>query len=551
MNRNLVLIAVFIIAVVATSCTTTSVSVTIVPKDYNFGTITFGESASTDIILTNKYNVDISLISTNLQGLNPQQFVVIAGGSPGTLIPGKNSTHTISVLFTPTGGAAQALLVINYTDNKGRPKFLEVELKGDCLAVPLFEISVTNTPPSHDFGTLNLGQFLDFTITIDNTGIADLNITDIQIGGTDFIVFSGWTGVTVVVAPGTNVDIVVRFEPTVTGTLQDTISITHDATNDVSPFDIALSGIGTDPQFATNIAGTPPEIDFGLLFTSAPAVSQKFEISNIGTGDLVISSMQITGNEYSIASGWSGTPITIIASAKVEITLKFNPTSDGVKNGTISIAHSASNVASPYEANLLGEGKSNYTAETFTKGMTPISGGSTLYLSDDDYQSIPIGFTFNYYGNDYTNIYVCSNGFAGFGPGLTDYDWWEEFYPLPSSYTPNNTIYLFSCDLDPSYSGSIKYKLEGSMPDRVLTIEYSNVPDYDLTGYVTGQIKIYETANYIELHYSTSGMSWPSMGWTDIIIGLDDMNGTKGVDYDGVNHNPATYTEPTTNIRYK
>ena len=52
------------------------------------------------------------------------------------------------------------------------------------------------------------------------------------------------------------------------------------------------------------------------------------------------------------------------------------------------------------------------TSITFAPETTS---GTPISLSDDDVQGpFPIGFTFQFYGNNYTDFYVVSNGWIGF-----------------------------------------------------------------------------------------------------------------------------------------
>jgi YVTN family beta-propeller protein len=68
--------------------------------------------------------------------------------------------------------------------------------------------------------------------------------------------------------------------------------------------------------------------------------------------------------------------------------------------------------------------------------------GWTSY--DDGYAGpIPIGFSFNYYGTDYTDLYIGTNGFVSFGRGYGTIPGGT----LPQTSNPNNDIALFGSDL--------------------------------------------------------------------------------------------------------
>jgi len=85
-----------------------------------------------------------------------------------------------------------------------------------------------------------------------------------------------------------------------------------------------------------------------------------------------------------------------------------------------------------------------------------ISGtGSPVALGDDDVSAaLPIGFWFNFYGNDVTEFYIQSNGFIAFEePTLLYY---SNSCPLSVS-SPDSVVALMWDDLDPADAGSLAY----------------------------------------------------------------------------------------------
>jgi hypothetical protein len=73
--------------------------------------------------------------------------------------------------------------------------------------------------------------------------------------------------------------------------------------------------------------------------------------------------------------------------------------------------------------------------------------GVNIYLEEDDQLRGPfaIGFEFPYYGQIYTQLYVCSNGWIGFGPTTPEY----LNRPIPTGDIPNNMLAVFWDDLLP------------------------------------------------------------------------------------------------------
>ena len=76
--------------------------------------------------------------------------------------------------------------------------------------------------------------------------------------------------------------------------------------------------------------------------------------------------------------------------------------------------------------------------------------GTPITLSDDDMQGpFSIGFTFQFYGNNYTDFYVGSNGWIGFSSVMNTS---LSAMPIPDSagYVPRDCIMLSWEDLNPS-----------------------------------------------------------------------------------------------------
>ena len=181
------------------------------------------------------------------------------------------------------------------------------------------------------------------------------------------------------------------------------------------------------------------------------------------------------------------------------------------------------------------------------EGLTnnPYAGAFTsVTLSDDQTTAgLPIGFTFNFFGTDYTQFVISSNGFISFDPlagngccsGQT----------LPEALDPNNLIALAWNDLNPGGGGTIGYTTIGSAPNRILIVNYSNVPHFGGSGTpVTVQAKLYESTNVIEIH-STSNVT----DGTEQTLGVENAPGTCGVTAMGTNAN-TTFSVNNEMIRF-
>lgn len=150
------------------------------------------------------------------------------------------------------------------------------------------------------------------------------------------------------------------------------------------------------------------------------------------------------------------------------------------------------------DANVTTGSCNTYTVASIP--FAPLSGtGTTLTLGDDQVSAaIPLGFTFNFFCNDFTEIYVSSNGFVTFNPlsgsGCCSGD------VLPSA-TLSDFIAGTWNDLYPPGAGTISHFTVGTTPNRRFVINYNGIPHCcGTTADNIFQIILYETTNVIEIH---------------------------------------------------
>ncbi|MCD4679369.1 MAG: hypothetical protein K8S00_03175, partial [Bacteroidales bacterium] len=162
--------------------------------------------------------------------------------------------------------------------------------------------------------------------------------------------------------------------------------------------------------------------------------------------------------------------------------------------------------------NVFGQAaaSSNYDIQTGTVGTTyswiDCSAGTSIVSGDDAQASISWPFTFSFYDNTYTtsdNISVATNGFIRLdGTATTSYS-------AASNYTLSGTSIelgqiiatsVYDCSVGGIGSSWVRYVVTGSAPNRILTIEYSDVEiDYDDETYADVQVSFYETSNLVVL----------------------------------------------------
>ncbi len=133
--------------------------------------------------------------------------------------------------------------------------------------------------------------------------------------------------------------------------------------------------------------------------------------------------------------------------------------------------------------------------------------GTPVILSDDQNSDfLPIGFSFNFYGTNYTEFRISANGWIGFIAPLTGYfnmDLETMDANKCSNMYPNTGILGVLNDFNPGNIGNrIRYQTIGNAPNRKLIVSYNSIPFFFFfcTSYATFQIQLSETSNIIEVH---------------------------------------------------
>lgn len=161
----------------------------------------------------------------------------------------------------------------------------------------------------------------------------------------------------------------------------------------------------------------------------------------------------------------------------------------------------------------------------------------TVAFTYDSYTGLlPLGFTFNFFGANYTGFYLSNNGWLSFSPPVNS--GCCEGQKLPNASQPNNLIAFAWEDLEPYYGGTVRYQTLGNAPFRKLVVEFMEVPHYYLDDPVTVQVILYESTNVIEIH-TTSMPGNPTGWWAPHTMGIENAGGTKAVVVPGRNASNA------------
>ena len=419
----------------------------------------------------------------------------------------------------------------------GSSKSIYVKLSVDSLA----------------YGSVFLSDSSELSFKIINESSKVYDITDVLILGNDaaeFTITSGWAGL-VTVQPETELEITVEFTPISTGTKDVHIEISHSYAKEESPVILKVSA---ESVVDAELQSTPAKYHYGFIPVGS-SNDKDFVLKNVGGDAIDISEIAFVGegeSSYEILSGWDGSPFKLSSGTERTVSVRFSPNSDGEKIVKMRVTHNGSN--SPLDVDLTGGGGFGYIKEEFALGMTSIRNTGTEITTDDylddEYYNFNLGFTFTYFGQEYSTIWVCENGWVSFGqdPG----DPFYENFALPASNVSDSAIYPFWDDVEFNKSdvpdAKWVYEIQDDAPNRIFVVEWYKLNRYNTApvSVATYQLRLYETSNIIEFHYSENVDEWANSAWT-ATIGLQDANTGNFLEIAG---SPSISKQPTVNYRF-
>lgn len=199
---------------------------------------------------------------------------------------------------------------------------------------------------------------------------------------------------------------------------------------------------------------------------------------------------------------------------------------------------------------------SAYQFTNTTGTYTPVSSSATAVsvLADSAISAaLPIGFTFNYGGNNYTQFKMASDGFITLNTAQTTTIATNNLGTANANARP--IIAPLWDDMDGNATGGsyAGYELTGTAPNRVLTVEWRNWEwNWNSTSPVISfQVKLYEGTNNIEFVYRTESGSVAS-GSASIGLGAPTGNGSGSyLNLSSITTPAVSSTTSTTNLSTK
>ena len=195
---------------------------------------------------------------------------------------------------------------------------------------------------------------------------------------------------------------------------------------------------------------------------------------------------------------------------------------------TIDAAHPALGVDTRSASGVVRQ-RFSYRYEAVPFAWNDIVDGARHALTGDSSITIPIGFSFTFFGTAFSNVTIGSNGFLAFNAaGATTFG----NAPIPSTGSPNGIVAPFWDDLNPGVGGSVYSKLEGVAPSRRLTVSWIGVPHFSAGGAVSFQAILREGSDDIVFQYQDVVFGNPGYDFgASATVGVENLDGMEGTQY--------------------
>jgi len=227
--------------------------------------------------------------------------------------------------------------------------------------------AVTLSPTGLSFGLQALGTTSPpQSATVTNSGNATLTISSIKISGAGSSDFAQ-TNNCGTVSAGSSCTIMATFTPSSKDLVTASISIYDNLPG--SPQGISLTG--NLPAPAPVVTLSPAGISFPNQYVGTSGLPQGVTLTNAGTAPLTITNVAASPSDFSLVNTCGS---NVGEGISCTISVVFDPTASGTRNGTLTVTDSATN--SPQTVPLTGQGE-DFSLTNSSAATATVSPGQT------------------------------------------------------------------------------------------------------------------------------------------------------------------------------
>jgi hypothetical protein len=286
--------------------------VSLSPTSLNFGKRQTGSPSSPQTVtLSNTGNVTLNVATVSITGTNPGDFSQT--NNCGSSVSAGNSC-AISVTFTPTATGTRTASVTISDSAPDSPQTVSLSGTGENTSTP----TVLLSPSSLTFSSQKVGSTSSAqTVTLTNTGTADLTVTGIAASG-DFAETDTCPGT---IAAGNSCSINVTFTPTAAGARTGAVTITDNAGTGSQT--VSLTGTGVSATAVVVESVSPNSLPIGT------------------TGTLTVTGLNFApGASLSFTNGLSFAPsvnsVTVVSTTSIQASVT-TPSNGPKRNRTFDV----------------------------------------------------------------------------------------------------------------------------------------------------------------------------------------------------------------------
>jgi hypothetical protein len=350
---------------IALSGTATSAPVghlTLNPSTLTFGNVAVGSSSALSATVTNSGQGVVHISNVFASGAGYTESGIV---TPATLAAGQSAKVTVT--FAPTSTGLLGGTVGITSDAPGAAPGLAMTGAGVQPAISV-------SPASISFGSLIAGQSKSQSVTITNTGTADLKISQMTATGTGMTVSGITTPLTIPASQSSTFN--VKFAPQTAGTSSGSISLTSNASS--SAMVIGMSGTGL--AATSTLSLNPASLSFGNVNVGSSA-NQAVTVTNTGNSSATISQIGVTGSGLSLTG--ASTPLTLAPAQSAMFTVVFSPSTTAATTGSVSVVSQSGTS----QVSVTGSGAQaalslSQNAVTFNNVTTGTSNSQPLQISN-------------------------------------------------------------------------------------------------------------------------------------------------------------------------